>query len=149
MKFLVPLSLVCLCLAGLPARAEEEPAPVGAERPQPEAVIAARQADMDADRQDAKCRVAKTVEMGIAFGGGQVRRQVGARLDYGQDVAGLPAGVALPPCPTNGIAMSLAVSSSDGGFGRVSQGNPSQGQGSFPPSGRGSGRGPGGGPPAR
>ena len=149
MKNSFALFLAWLCLAALPVRAEDEPAPVGAERPGGDAVISARQADMDADRPDKGCRVAKTVELGIAFGGGQVRRQVGARLDYGQDVAGLPAGVALPPCPSNGLAMSLAVSSSDGGFGRVSQGAPGPNDGSFTPPGRNSGRRPGGGGPGR
>ena len=148
MKISWVLPLAWLCLAALPVRAEDEPAPVGGGRPG-DAVIAARQADMDADRPDSGCRVAKTVEMGIAFGGGQVNRRVGARLDYGQDVAGLPAGVALPPCPSNGLALSLAVSSSDGGFGPVSQGSHGQGDGSFPPAGRHSGPRPGGGPPGR
>lgn len=149
MKHLLLLPLLCLCFAGAPVQAAEDSAPVGAERPPADAVIAARQTDMDADRPDAGCRVAKTVELGIAFGGGQMRRQVGARLDYGQDVAGLPAGVALPPCPANGLALSLAVSSSEGGFGRIAQGGQSQGQAAFPPSGHGPGRGPGGGSPAR
>lgn len=147
MKHLLWLSL--LCLAVVPARAAEEAAPVGAARPQQDAAIAARQADMDADRPDAGCRVAKTVEMGIAFGGGQVRRHLGARLDYGLDVAGLPAGVALPPCPATGLALSLAVSSSDGGFGRVSQAGPPNSQGTFPPSGRAAGPRPGSRSPAR
>lgn len=62
--------------------------------------------------QEAKCRVRKTVEAGVAMGGVS-GTYAGARLDYGKDDKALARGYAPNPCPDTGFAMSLAVSSSD------------------------------------
>ncbi len=62
--------------------------------------------------KEAKCRVRKTVEAGVAMGG--VSGTYGAaRLDYGKDDKALARGYAPNPCPDTGFAMSLAVSGSD------------------------------------
>lgn len=62
--------------------------------------------------KEAKCRVRKTVEAGVAMGGVS-GTYGGARLDYGKDDKALARGYAPNPCPDTGFAMSLAVSGSD------------------------------------
>lgn len=62
--------------------------------------------------KEAKCRVRKTVEAGVAMGGVS-GTYAGARLDYGKDDKALARGYAPNPCPDTGFAMSLAVSGSD------------------------------------
>lgn len=62
--------------------------------------------------QEAKCRVRKTVEAGVAMGGVS-GTYAGARLDYGKDDKALARGYAPNPCPDTGFAMSIAVSGSD------------------------------------
>ncbi len=62
--------------------------------------------------KEAKCRVRKTVEAGVAMGGVS-GTYGGARLDYGKDDKALARGYAPSPCPDTGFAMSLAVSGSD------------------------------------
>ncbi|MFV3128725.1 hypothetical protein [Niveispirillum sp. KHB5.9] len=63
-------------------------------------------------QEEAKCRVRKTVEAGVAMGGVS-GKYAGARLDYGKDDKALARGYAPNPCPDTGFAMSLAVSGSD------------------------------------
>lgn len=69
-------------------------------------------AEAQQQQEEAKCRVRKTVEAGIAMGGVS-GKYAGARLDYGKDDKALARGYAPNPCPDTGFAMSLAVSSSD------------------------------------
>jgi len=66
----------------------------------------------DEAKEDARCRVRKTVEAGVSMGGVS-GTYGGARLDYGKDDRALDKGYAPNPCPKTGFAMSIAVSGSD------------------------------------
>lgn len=123
------LTGLVLSIIALSATAEEQatPAPVNTftlleKKPEPQPVGGGPTARAAPDysqgvpvaeaEQQAKCRVRKTVEAGVAMGGVS-GTYAGARLDYGKDDKALARGYAPTPCPDTGFSMSLAVSGSD------------------------------------
>lgn len=130
-----PLALLVLALpsfATIAARAETAPtdnagtAPNGwvrLDKPQTDARPGQAVSDMrplpavplagdQDDRQQAACRVRKTVEAGVAMGSVS-GTHVGAELAYGRDDRALAAGYPPTPCPETGFAMSVRVSQTD------------------------------------